>query len=184
MKFLFVIFSAFLWISCTPTGAPGPQGEPGKAGKDGAPGEQGLQGEAGPQGPKGDPGTPGKVDPKLLSELKAAMKKISASPMMIAGEENVVASVYFNFGIAPPIMGFAILTSHGNLYQLKNKNPITMGDTFEHLTRIGDHTNFVSLSFLSGGDGQKNFYIAITEDGHSYVSENLTTWQLKGMIPF
>jgi hypothetical protein len=181
MKFSIFILSALLWIACTPTGAPGPQGEAGISGKDGDQGIQGPPGEIGPSGPKGDPG---KVDPALLNKLESALKKISASPIMTLNEEVIVASVQFSFGIAPPIMGFAILTSHGNLYQLKNKNPVTLGDEFEFLVRIGEHINFVSLSFLSGGEGQKNFYIAITEDGHSYISEDLKSWKSKGIISY
>ena len=168
-------------MSCTPTGVPGPQGV---SGKDGETGIQGPAGEIGPQGEKGDPGIAGKVDPALLTKLNSALKKISASSMMETGNEVIVASVQFSFGIAPPIMGFAILTSHGNLYQLKNKNPVTLGDEFEFLVHIGEHKNFVSLSFLSGGEGQKNFYIALTEDGHSYVSEDLKSWQSKGIISY
>jgi hypothetical protein len=104
--------------------------------------------------------------------------------MINSGEEVIVASVQFSFGIAPPIMGFAILTSHGNLYRLKNKNPVTLGEEYEFIVRVGEHKNFVSLSFLSGGEGQKNFYIAITEDGHSYVSEDLQSWNSKGSISY
>jgi hypothetical protein len=178
MKYFIFILSTFLWISCTPTGKPGPQGEAGIPGKDGI---QGPPGEQGIQGLKGDVG---KVDPALLSQLEAALKKVKEPSMINSGEEVIVASVQFSFGIAPPIMGFAILTSHGNLYRLKNKNPVTLGEEYEFIVRVGEHKNFVSLSFLSGGEGQKNFYIAITEDGHSYVSEDLQSWNSKGSISY
>jgi hypothetical protein len=80
-------------------------------------------------------------------------------------------------------MGFAVMTNFGNIYQLKNKNPVTLGDNFELFVRVAEHNDFVSLSFLSGGEGQKHFYMAITESGKSYVSEDLKKWSYKGDIP-
>lgn len=174
MKNHFLLFAALAFIACTPQGIPGPQGEPGPAGEQGRPGEQGLP------GPKGDTGNPGTVDPALLKKLESALDKVNSSSVI---NELIVASVQFSFGIAPPVMGFAVLTNYGNLYQLKNKNPVTLGDEFEFLVRIGEHSDFVSLSFLSGGEGQKNFYIAITEGGRSYVSEDLKSWSSKGTLP-
>ncbi|MDP7072943.1 MAG: hypothetical protein QF430_08715 [Candidatus Marinimicrobia bacterium] len=176
MKITSCILAALILAACQPQGTPGPQG------KTGPPGPQGQPGEAGPPGPQGVPGEAAQIDPALLKRLESAVKNMPSSTN--GNQEEIVASVHFSFGIAPPIMGFAVLTSHGNLYQLKNKNPVTIGDTFEHLAHIGDHSNFVSLSFLSGGEGQKNFYIAITEDGYSYVSEDLKSWQPKGRIPY
>ncbi len=175
MKITSCILAALILAACQPQGTPGPQG------KTGPPGPQGEPGEPGPPGPKGDPGKAAQIDPALLVKLESALANISSSTD--GNEEEIVASVHFSFGIAPPIMGFAILTSYGNLYQLKNKNPVTIGDEFEFLVRIGEHSDFVSLSFLSGGEGQKHFYIAITEEGYSYVSEDLQTWTPKGTIP-
>ena len=75
------------------------------------------------------------------------------------------------------------MTNYGKIYQLKNKNEVTMGDSFELLVRVAEYDDFVSLSFLSGAEGQKHFYMAITESGKSYVSEDLKKWSYKGDIP-
>lgn len=170
---LFLLISTVLWLGCaTPgvQGPPGPQGEPGTPGTQGLPGKQGVPGE---------PGLPGKVDPALIQKLEDALN----GGLIDEKKERITASVHFSFGIAPPVMGFAIMTNHGNIYQLKNKNPVTMGDNFEFLVRIAEHDDFVSLSFLSGGEGQKHFYMAISESGKSYVSEDLKKWSYKGDIP-
>ncbi len=178
MKQKFIILFALL-IGCTPQqglqGPPGPKGEPGIPGDSGPSGEKGEPGE---QGPPGEQGLPGVVDPSLIAQLETALVNVKS------GESEVItASVYFSFGIAPPVMGFAVMTNHGNIFQLKNKNPVTMGDNFEFLVRVAEHDDFVSLSFLSGGEGQKHFYIAISESGKSYVSEDLKKWSYKGEIP-
>lgn len=162
-----ILISAILWIGCS---TPGLQGPPGPQGEVGLPGEQ---------GPQGEQGVPGEVDPALIQRLEEVLNNELSEDK----QEVVSASVHFSFGIAPPVMGFAVMTNFGNIYQLKNKNPVTMGDNFEFLVRIADHDDFVSFSFLSGGEGQKQFYAAITESGHSYVSEDLKSWSFKGNIP-
>ncbi len=80
-------------------------------------------------------------------------------------------------------MGFAVMTNYGKIYQLKNKNEVTMGDSLKLLVRVAEYDDFVSLSFLSGAEGQKHFYLAITESGLSFVSEDLKNWSSKGDIP-
>ncbi len=169
----FLLISAVLWMGCSTPGAqgpPGPQGDPGTPGKQGLPGKQGNPGE---------PGPPGKVDPALIKKLEDALDSVLPEDK----KEVVSASVHYSFGIAPPSMGFAIMTNYGRIYQLKNKNEVTLGDSFELLVRVAEHDDFVSLSFLSGGEGQKHFYIAITESGHAYVSEDLKNWSIKDDIP-
>lgn len=179
MKQKFIILFALL-IGCTAQqslqGPPGPKGEPGIPGDSGPPGPKGEPGE---QGPPGEQGLPGVVDPALIQKLEDALN----GGLTDEKKERITASVHFSFGIAPPVMGFAIMTNHGNIYQLKNKNPVKMGDNFEFLVRIAEHDDFVSLSFLSGGEGQKHFYMAISESGKSYVSEDLKKWSYKGDIP-
>ena len=172
MKHIFLL-ATVLWMGCATPGAqgpPGPQGDPGTPGKQGLPGKQGNPGE---------PGPPGKVDPVLIKKLEDALDSVLPEDK----NEIVSASVHFSFGIAPPIMGFAVMTNYGRIYQLKNKNEVTLGDSFELLVRVAEHDDFVSLSFLSGGEGQKHFYIAITENGHAYVSEDLKNWSVKDDIP-
>ena len=169
----FLLISAVIWLGCSASGLqgpPGPQGDPGTPGKQGLPGKQGNPGE---------PGPPGKVDPALIKKLEDALD----SELPEDKKEVVSASVHYSFGIAPPSMGFAIMTNYGRIYQLKNKNEVTLGDSFELLVRVAEHDDFVSLSFLSGGEGQKHFYIAITESGHAYVSEDLKNWSIKDDIP-
>ena len=169
----FLLISAVIWLGCSASGLqgpPGPQGDPGTPGKQGLPGKQGNPGE---------PGPPGKVDPVLIKKLEDALDSVLPEDK----NEIVSASVHFSFGIAPPIMGFAVMTNYGRIYQLKNKNEVTLGDSFELLVRVAEHDDFVSLSFLSGGEGQKHFYIAITENGHAYVSEDLKNWSVKDDIP-
>ena len=169
----FLLISAVIWLGCSASGLqgpPGPQGDPGTPGKQGLPGKQGNPGE---------PGPPGKVDPALIKKLEDALD----SELTEDKNEVISASVHFSFGIAPPIMGFAVMTNYGRIYQLKNKNEVTLGDSFELLVRVAEHDDFVSLSFLSGGEGQKHFYIAITESGHAYVSEDLKNWSVKDNIP-
>ncbi len=169
----FLLISAVIWLGCSASGLqgpPGPQGDPGTPGKQGLPGKQGNPGE---------PGPPGKVDPALIKKLEDALDSVLPEDK----KEVVSASVHYSFGIAPPSMGFAIMTNYGRIYQLKNKNEVTLGDSFELLVRVAEHDDFVSLSFLSGGEGQKHFYIAITESGHAYVSEDLKNWSIKDDIP-
>ncbi|MEA1882214.1 MAG: hypothetical protein U9N31_07435 [Candidatus Marinimicrobia bacterium] len=173
MKYFFLLASV-LWLGCATPGAQGPPGPQGEPGPQGPPGEQGQPGQ------KGNPGQPGEVDSALIQKLENTLAASSSEET----KEVVTASVHFSFGIAPPIMGFAVMTNYGNIYQLKNKNPVTMGDNFELLVRVAEHDDFVSLSLLSGGEGQKHFYMAITESGRSYVSEDLTKWSYKDDIPF
>ena len=171
MKNIFLILTV-IWFGCATPG-PGPQGPPGPQGEPGAPGKQGLPGI------QGNTGDPGKVNPALIQKLEDALNGVLAE----AKQEVVTASVHFSFGIAPPSMGFAVMTNYGKIYQLKNKNEVTMGDSFELLVRVAEYDDFVSLSFLSGAEGQKHFYMAITQSGKSYVSEDLKKWSYKGDIP-
>ena len=168
MKNIFLIL-AVIWLGCATPG-PGPQGPPGP---------QGEPGTLGERGPQGSPGPAGQVDPALIKKLEDALN----SELSAANKEVVSASVHFSFGIAPPVMGFAVMTNYGKIYQLKNKNEVTMGDSFELLVRVAEYDDFVSLSFLSGAEGQKHFYMAITESGRSYVSEDLKNWSSKGDVP-
>jgi len=168
MKNIFLILTV-IWFGCATPG-PGPQGPPGP---------QGEPGTLGERGPQGSPGPAGQVDPALIKKLEDALNGGLAE----AKQEVVTASVHFSFGIAPPSMGFAVMTNYGKIYQLKNKNEVTMGDSFELLVRVAEYDDFVSLSFLSGAEGQKHFYLAITESGLSFVSEDLKNWSSKGDVP-
>jgi len=167
-----------MWLGCATLG-PGSQGIPGPQGELGPQGEPGIQGDRGPEGSKGDPGPTGEVDPSLIKKLEDALNDMQSA----AKKEIVSASVHFSFGIAPPVLGFAVMTNYGRIFQLKNKNEVIMGDNFEFLIRVAEYDDFVSLSFLSGAEGQKHFYMAITESGRSYVSEDLKNWSSKVDLP-
>ena len=177
MKNYFLILSV-MWLGCA-TLEPGSQGIPGPQGELGPQGEPGIQGDRGPEGSKGDPGPTGEVDPSLIKKLEDALNDMQSA----AKKEIVSASVHFSFGIAPPVLGFAVMTNYGRIFQLKNKNEVIMGDNFEFLIRVAEYDDFVSLSFLSGAEGQKQFYMAITESGRSYVSEDLKNWSSKVDLP-
>ncbi len=169
MKHLSLIFIIILLVGCIPQGIPGPQGEPGKCGEkgdQGVPGEKGEKGDCGPAG--------GSVSPELIKNLETALEKISS--LEKEPQENIVDAVHYTFGIAPPEIGFVVLTSKGNLYQLQNKNPITTGDKFVLLSQIAKRFNFVSLTVLPGSDGIQQHFLAMTSDGQAYISKDLKTW--------
>ena len=111
MKHIFLL-ATVLWMGCATPGAQGPPGPQGDPGPTGSPGEQGPPGQA------GTPGKPGKVDPALIKKLEDALDSVLPEDK----KEVVSASVHYSFGIAPPSMGFAIMTNYGRIYQLKNKN--------------------------------------------------------------
>jgi len=174
MRFI-VISLTFIFIlslfSCAPLahrGEIGQTGEMGPPGEQGPPGEAGPPGEQGPPGPKGPPGE--SIPPELLNELRAALDEL-AKPEMIS--ETIVSSVSYSFGIAPPIMGFAVLTNYGNVYLMQNRNPVTIGSVFNFSVRIDDRTDFISLTSLPGADATKQFYLAVSSSGNHYYSEDL-----------
>ena len=166
MQKFVLFFSLILFFGCMSkpgliVGPPGPQGE---------------------QGPEGPPGKNGKSIPEeLVLELENKLVEISNSKKSLT--EEIVGTVHYVFGIAPPKVGFLTLTSFGNLYQLENKNPITRGDSFLLLTRIDLRKDFISLSVLPGSDDIQQSFLAITQNGESYESSDLEKWNHKEKIP-
>ena len=74
----------------------------------------------GPAGPEGPPGKNGESVPKeLVLELKNTLEELNNSKKSL--REEIVGTVHYIFGIAPPRIGFLSLTSFGNLYKLENK---------------------------------------------------------------
>ena len=65
-----------------------------------------------------------------------------------------------------------------------NTSPVNIGEKFIFQTQIADRDDFVALSILSGEEGEKTFYVAITADGHHYYSLDLKEWNPQGQIPF
>ena len=136
----------------------------------------------GPAGPEGPPGQNGESIPKeLVLELKNTLEELNNSKKSF--REEIVGTVYYIFGIAPPRIGFLSLTSFGNLYKLENINPIKRGDSFLLLGRIDLRNDFISLSVLPGSDDIQQSFLAITQNGESYESADLKNWTQKERIP-
>ncbi|MBC8346668.1 MAG: hypothetical protein ISR82_04550 [Candidatus Marinimicrobia bacterium] len=166
MRIIFIIFSLFLG-ACSPTSNPGPQGLPGEIGPTGKPG---LPGEKGEKGEKGDPGLPGKDGKSVTTAFM--LNALKTMP------EKVVSTIHYRFGISE--MGFVLLTSDGRLFQMKNKNPVTAGDGFVFLSQIANSVHeFTSLTILPGSDGSKQMFLAMTQNGYAFTSEDLKKWTQK-----
>ena len=136
----------------------------------------------GPAGPEGPPGQNGESVPKeLVLELKNTLEELNNSKKSL--REEIVGTVYYIFGIAPPRIGFLSLTSFGNLYKLENINPIKRGDSFLLVGRIDLRNDFISLSVLPGSDDIQQSFLAITQNGESYESADLKNWSQKERIP-
>ena len=165
---------------CTPQSVPGPEGSQVSPGLEGAPGESGERGIQGPPGPKGGPGKSVSVD--IVNTLKEKLDQIDI--VTSSNKQEICALISFNEGIAPPILGFAALTTNGKILLMQNSSPVNIGDKFIFQTQIADRADFVSLSVLSGEEGVKTFYVAITADGHHYYSLDLKEWNPQGQSPF
>ena len=175
MRKYIIIFVGIMIVSgCTPRSVPGPEG---------APGESGQSGERGIQGPPGPSGEPGKsVSVGIVNTLKEKLDQLDK--VTSSNKQEICALISFNEGIAPPILGFAALTTNGKILLMQNSSPVNIGDKFIFQTQIADRADFVSLSILSGEEGVKTFYVAITADGHHYYSLDLKEWNPQGQSPF
>jgi len=175
MRKYIIIFVGIMIVSgCTPRSVPGPEG---------APGESGQSGERGIQGPPGPSGEPGKsVSVGIVNTLKEKLDQIDK--VTSSDKQEICAIISFNEGIAPPILGFAALTTNGKIYLMQNTSPVNVGNKFIFQTQIADRDDFVSLSVLSGDEGVKTYYVAITADGHHYYSLDLKEWNPQGQSPF
>ena len=175
MRKYIIIFVGIMIVSgCTPRSVPGPEGAPGESGQSG---ERGIQG---PPGPKGGPGKSVSVD--IVNTLKEKLDQIDI--VTSSNKQEICALISFNEGIAPPILGFAALTTNGKILLMQNSSPVNIGDKFIFQTQIADRADFVSLSVLSGEEGVKTFYVAITADGHHYYSLDLKEWNPQGQSLF
>ncbi|SUZ97243.1 uncharacterized protein METZ01_LOCUS50097, partial [marine metagenome] len=114
-----------------------------------------------------------------LKEKLDQLDKVTSSD-----KQEICALISFNEGIAPPILGFAALTTNGKIYLMQNTSPVNIGNKFIFQTQIADRADFVSLSVLSGDEGVKTYYVAITADGHHYYSLDLKEWNPQGQSPF
>jgi hypothetical protein len=179
LKKLLLLSVVFLIAGCS---GPAQQGEPGPQGAQGEPGPQGKTGALGKPGPQGPPGE--SVNPELISELRASLEEIKRRDNpSIASKETIVSVVSYQFGIAPPIIGFAAMTNLGNIYKMDNKNVITVGNSFKKTVRVDSRDDFVSLALLPSQDGSQPFYLAMTKNGRHYVSKDLESWTYQSVAP-
>ena len=181
-KFIIILLGLLIVAGCTPQPIPGPEGAQGPPGPKGASGESGESGESGIQGPPGPRGEPGKsVSMDIVNTLK---EKLGQLDQAILNKEEICALISYKEGIAPPILGFAALTTNGKILIMQNTSPVNIGEKFIFQTQIADRVDFVTLSVLSGEEGEKTFYVAITADGHHYYSLDLKEWNPQGQSPF
>ncbi len=182
-KYIILFFGILILSGCTPQSVPGPEGSQVPPGPEGAPGESGQSGERGIQGPPGPSGGPGKsVSVGIVNTLKEKLDQLDK--VTSSDKQEICALISFNEGIAPPILGFAALTTNGKIYLMQNTSPVNIGNKFIFQTQIADRTDFVSLSILSGDEGVKTYYVAITADGHHYYSLDLKEWNPQGQSLF
>ena len=184
MNRYFSIFFCVLIVAvgCTPKAIPGPEGLQGPIGPKGQEGTKGSKGESGLQGPPGPEGKPGKsVSAEVLNNLKQKLELLDSS---MDKKEKICSLISYKEGIAPPVLGFAALTTNGKILFMKNQNPISIGDKFQFQIQIADRSDFVALSVLEGTEGAKTFYVAVTADGHHYYSEDLKKWNPQGQSSF
>jgi len=168
-------------VGCTPQPVPGPEGAegpPGSTGEAGEAGKDGVRGIQGPPGPRGEPGQSVSMD--IVNTLKEKLNQLDKATL---NKEEICALISYKEGIAPPILGFAALTTNGKILIMQNTSPVNIGEKFIFQTQIADRADFVALSVLSGEEGEKTFYVAITADGHHYYSLDLKEWNPQGQSP-
>ena len=169
-------------VGCTPQPVPGPEGAEGPAGSTGEAGKDGQDGVSGIQGPPGPRGEPGKsVSMDIVNTLKEKLNQLDQATL---NKEEICALISYKEGIAPPILGFVALTTNGKILIMQNTSPVNIGEKFIFQTQIADRVDFVTLSVLSGEEGEKTFYVAITADGHHYYSLDLKEWNPQGQSTF
>ena len=181
-KYIIIFLGLLIVAGCTPQPIPGPDGAQGPPGPEGTAGEAGEAGEKGIQGPPGPMGEPGKsLSEEIVNTLKEKLEQLDQATL---NKEEICALIPFKEGIAPQILGFAALTTNGKILLMQNTSPVNIGEKFTFQTQIADRADFVSLSVLSGEEGEKTFYVAITADGHHYYSGDLKEWNPQGQSPF
>ena len=181
MNRYFSIFFCVLIVAvgCAPKAVPGPEGIQGPIGPKGEEGTKGASGLQGPPGPKGEPGK--SVSAEVLNNLKQKLELLDSS---MNNKERICALISYKEGIAPPVLGFAALTTNGKILFMKNPSPISIGNKFEFQVQVADRSDFVALNVLEGTEGERTFYVAITADGHHYYSEDLKKWNPQGQSSF
>ena len=182
-KYIILFFLILIVSGCTPQPIPGPEGQQGPKGEVGEPGEAGEPGKRGIQGPPGPKGEPGKsVSTEVINALKEKLDQFDQ--VTSSNKEQICALISYKEGIAPPILGFAALTTNGRILLMQNTSPVNIGNKFIFHAQIADREDFISLSVLSGEEGEKTYYVAITSNGHHYYSLDLKEWNPQGNSPF
>ena len=171
MRYLTSIVTLLLLLTgCVPQGSAGPQGPPGK---DGATGKPGIQGKIGPMGPAGS-----SVPADQLKKVEAFLAQNNES-----SNEHIVAIESYTFGLAPRITGFCFLSSHGRIFKMENKNTQVLGESITLVGKISDHYDFISLSRIAYGEDIKQYFVAVTNSGIVFTTDDLKTWKSQGNIP-
>ena len=179
-KYITIFLGLLIVVGCTPQPVPGPEGSEGPKGTTGEVGKPGEIGIQGPPGPRGEPGQ--SVSMSIVNTLKEKLEQLEQATS--SNKEEICALISFNEGIAPPILGFAALTTNGKILIMQNTSPVNIGEKFIFQTQIADRADFVSLSVLSGEEGIKTYYLAMTADGHHYYSVDLKEWTPQGQSLF
>ena len=179
-KYIILFLGILILSGCTPRSVPDPEGSQVPPGTEGVLGESSQSGERGIQGPPGPSSEPGKsVSVGIVNTLKNKLDQIDKS-----NKEEICALISYKEGFAPPILGFAALTTNGKILLMQNTSPVNIGNKFIFHTQIADRADFISLSVLSGEEGEKTYYVAITSNGHHYYSLDLKEWNSQGHSPF
>ena len=184
-KYIIIFLGLLIVAGCTPQPIPGPDGAQGPPGPKGAPGESGESGESGEEGIQGPPGPRGESGKSVSEDIVNKLKeKLNQLDQVTLNKEEICALISYKEGIAPQVLGFAALTTNGKILIMENTSPINIGEKFIFQTQIADRVDFVTLSVLSGEEGEKTFYVAMTADGHHYYSLDLKEWNPQGQSPF
>ena len=150
-------------ISCSSVSIPGPKGPIGP---------MGVKGDQGPKGEKGEKGEKGKT----ISKDNLLIINKFISEINKASDEFIIGSTSYSFGFAPKVTGFVYLTNKGHLYKLDSKNPKTLGQKTEYITRIEEKSDFTSISKTAYGEDIKQYFTSTTKSGDIYFSEDLKDW--------
>ena len=92
-------------------------------------------------------------------------------------KEVFTSSTSYSFGFAPTITGFVFLTNHGRLFKLENKNPQVLGTELSFVTKIDSRIDFVDIKRIVYAEDIKQYFIALTESGLVYSSDDLKNWK-------
>ena len=178
MNKILLLIVLTICFSCSPSAGPPVIGEQGPKGPKG---DQGPPGPKGDQGPKGIPGK--SISPEDLESINNALIELRKKNNLNDNKEYIVSIVPYQFGIAPPVLGFAALSSFGVIYKIEHKNIITPGNEYINVVRIDNRNDFISLSLLPAQAAGESIFLAVTKNGLSYISKDLKVWNFQAQVP-